>query len=79
MYESVTVDDMPSAERTSKSKTSNRITLYPDLTSFRKNLPVLGRTEIIPFSEDYQQPAAPERCASVTADLRVVNCNRLGH
>ena len=38
--------------------------------------PVLSvqRTEITAFSEDYQQPAAPEKLRSVTAYLRVVYC-----
>lgn len=40
--------------------TSERNTLFPDLTSFRPALPVQW-TEITAFSEDYQRPAAPEK------------------
>ena len=55
----------------STAVTSRRNTLYPDLTSFRQAL-LVQRTKITAFSEDYQQPAAPEKMRTVTAYLQFV-------
>ena len=55
----------------STAVTSRRNTLYPDLTSFKQAL-LVQRTKITAFSEDYQQPAAPEKMRAVTAYLRLV-------
>ena len=64
---------IPSENVLSTPATSERNTLFPDLTSFRPAL-LVQRTKITAFSEDYQQPAAPEKLRSVTAYLRVVYC-----
>lgn len=52
--------------------------MFPDLTSFRLVLLVL-RTKITAFDEDYQQPAAPERCAQSRRIPEWLFANRLGH
>ena len=65
---------IPSENVLSTPATSERNTLFPDLTSFRPAL-LVQRTKITAFSEDYQQPAAPKKLRSVTAYLRLVYCN----
>ena len=62
---------IPSWNVLSTAVTSRRNTLYPDLTSFKQAL-LVQRTKITAFSEDYQQPAAPEKMRAVTAYLRLV-------
>ena len=52
--------------------------LFPDLTSFRPALRV-RRTRITAFSEDYQQPAAPERCAQPRRIPEWLVANRFSH
>ena len=64
-------DRIPSEDVLSEFVTSRRNTLYPDLTSFKQAL-LVQRTKITAFSEDYQQPAAPEKMRAVTAYLRLV-------
>ena len=58
-----TVFLLVACERTNSQASQILIPLFPDLTSFRPALLVRSRTKITAFSEDYQQPAAPERCA----------------
>ena len=62
---------IPSENVLSTPATSERNTLFPDLTSFRPAL-LVQRTKITAFSEDYQQPAAPKKLRSVTAYLLFV-------
>ena len=52
--------------------------MFPVLTSFRQALPVL-RTGITAFVEDYQQPAAPERCAQSRRIPEWLFAVRFGH
>ena len=52
--------------------------LFPDLTSFRPAL-LVQRTRITAFSEDYQQPAAPERCAQPRRIPEWLVANRFSH
>ena len=52
--------------------------MFPDLTSFRPAL-LVHRTKITAFSEDYQQPAAPERCAQSRRIPEWLVANRFSH
>jgi hypothetical protein len=68
------ITDQPSAlERTSKSHNQRPDHLVPRSHKIQAHFSLsFEETEIMAFGEDYQQPAAPERHAAVTADPRVV-------
>ena len=52
--------------------------MFPDLTNFRPAL-LVRRTKIAAFSEDYQQPTAPKRCAQSRRIPEWIVAIRFGH
>ena len=68
-----------SAKGILNSRTSQSyVPLFPDLTNFRPALRV-RRTQIAAFSEDYQQPAASERCAQSRRIPEWIAADRFSH
>lgn len=55
--------------------------LVPDLTNFKHTSPCHNKvTEIVAFSENYQQPVEQiELLRTVAADSQVINCNRFSY